>query len=137
MSKPTPEIWNNTDLTLSLLGHSTVLINMYGKWIITDPVLFDKIGLLLRKRKIGMTRVTKSSLSLADIPQIDYVLLSHAHMDHRDMESLAALANQFPDQINFVCPRNTSSLLGSIAYKKSVTELDRYETKEIDGLQIK
>ena len=43
--KPDPATWSNNNLTLAWIGHSTVLINMFGKWIVTDPVLFDKIGL--------------------------------------------------------------------------------------------
>ena len=93
-----PQIITRPDdkLTLSLVGHATVLINMYGKRILTDPVLFDKIGLEIGKGKIGLTRLTPPSIEIKDIPQLDYVVLSHAHMDHWDLQSLRELTKQFP-----------------------------------------
>jgi len=37
--KPEPLGWSNENLTLAWIGHSTILINIFGKWIITDPVM--------------------------------------------------------------------------------------------------
>ena len=42
--KPEPDKWNDSELTLAWIGHSTVLINFFGKWILTDPVLFENLG---------------------------------------------------------------------------------------------
>lgn len=137
MTRPVPHTREDSKLTLSLVGHSTTLINMYGKRILTDPVLFDKIWLLLWTWKIGMKRLSEASLGLDDIPNIEYILLSHAHMDHRDHQSLLALTQKFPEQINFICPKNTGHLLSSVPYKKSVTEIDRHETAHVEGLHIK
>jgi L-ascorbate metabolism protein UlaG (beta-lactamase superfamily) len=122
---------------LSLIGHSTVLINMYGKWILTDPVLFDKIGVKIGKRKVGMQRVSKPALHEGDIHHLDYILLSHAHMDHRDKETIKALVKKFPHQIHIVCPKNTKGLLARYKGIKSITELERGEEKDVDGLFVR
>ncbi len=93
----------------------------------TDPILFNKIGIRVGSRKVGMKRLTPSKISIDEIPHVDYVVLSHAHMDHWDMESLEALTKKFPDTIHFICPKNTTSLLRRIPAKKAVTEIERHE----------
>lgn len=42
---PTPSLWLPTNLTATWLGQSTILINMFGTIILTDPVLFDSVGI--------------------------------------------------------------------------------------------
>ena len=42
--KPSPRGGPTTAITLAWLGHATVLVNFYGVWMITDPVLFPRIG---------------------------------------------------------------------------------------------
>jgi hypothetical protein len=37
--RPRPEGWSDERLTVAWLGHATVLINFYGTWLLTDPVL--------------------------------------------------------------------------------------------------
>ena len=122
-----PHSRDDQHITTMLVWHSTVLINMYGTRIMTDPILFDKIGIRLWPRKVWLKRLTPASIALEHIPHLDFVLLSHAHMDHWDMESLEALTQQFPDTITFICPKNTSKLLDCIPHKKAVTEIDRHE----------
>src|SRR5262245_37559335 len=41
---PTPAAWSNNAVTLAWLGHATVLVNFYGVRILTDPVLYPRIG---------------------------------------------------------------------------------------------
>jgi L-ascorbate metabolism protein UlaG (beta-lactamase superfamily) len=67
-------------LAITWLGHATVLIEIDGLRVLTDPVLRDRIGPLIR---IG-PRV------LLDGP-VDCVLLSHLHADHTDLPSLRGL----------------------------------------------
>lgn len=122
-----PHSRDNQRISIMLIGHATVLINFYGTVILTDPILFDKIGIQLGNRKIGIRRLTPPSITLAAIPKIDYVVLSHAHMDHWDMESLHAITKHFPNQVHFICPRNTSGLLACIDNKKDITEIERHE----------
>ena len=44
-AKPTPAKWSDNQITAAWLGHATVLINFFGVKIITDPVLFPRIGI--------------------------------------------------------------------------------------------
>jgi len=68
-----------------------VLINFYGVRILTDPVLFRRIGVSLGVGSFGPLRQIACALSAASLPEIDLVLVSHAHFDHLDTRSLAAI----------------------------------------------
>ncbi len=85
---PNPASWDDCHLTTSWLGHSTVLINFYGFWIITDPALFPRVGIRLPGVTIGPKRLTAPALRVRELPHIDLVLLSHAHFDHFDLRTL-------------------------------------------------
>ena len=73
------------------MGHATVLINFFGVTILTDPVLFTRVGLGVHPFIIGPKRHVAPALSLAELPAIDLILLSHAHMDHFDLTTLRRL----------------------------------------------
>jgi L-ascorbate metabolism protein UlaG (beta-lactamase superfamily) len=88
---PHPQSWSDHAITLAWLGHATVLINFYGVRILTDPVLFRRIGIDLGLGTLGPLRLVQCALSPDAIPEIDLVLVSHAHFDHLDTASLAAV----------------------------------------------
>lgn len=69
-----------SDLFITWLGHATVLIEMDGIRVITDPVLRDRVGPLVR---IGP--------KVQPVGSVDCVLLSHLHADHADLPTLRAL----------------------------------------------
>jgi L-ascorbate metabolism protein UlaG (beta-lactamase superfamily) len=70
------------NLRLTYVGHATVLIELDGVRILTDPVLTRRVGPLLRR---GPTP------SPAGLEPIDTVLVSHAHTDHFHRPSLRAI----------------------------------------------
>ena len=80
--------WKNDQLTLAWLGQSTVLINFYGTWILTDPVFSDRCGIHLGPLTVGPRRLVQLPIRPEDLPPIDLILISHAHMDHTDIPSL-------------------------------------------------
>src|SRR6266404_8714682 len=104
---PTPNLWNPNTITAAWLGHSTVLINFYGLTILTDPVLCKRVGASTCLGTVGAKRLVASALQVRELPPIDLVLLSHAHMDHLDPASLRAL----PERPNVVTARSTGDLL--------------------------
>lgn len=131
-----PKEWKNDAVTMQLVGHSTFLINMYWKWILTDPVFSKRVGFHFFWKKFGSTRRTCPTLTIEDIPQVDYILLSHAHLDHRDTDSLKRLAKHFPDQITVICPKNTRGLLRKVHHLKASIELDRMDSIQLDNLSV-
>ena len=88
---PHPETWSNNAITLAWLGHATVLINFYGVRILTDPVLFRRIGVQLGLGTLGPLRLVSCALPSASLPELDLVIVTHAHFDHLDRPSLRSL----------------------------------------------
>ena len=88
---PRPAEWPDNAVTLAWLGHATVLINFYGVRIITDPVLYPRIGVDVGVGSIGPVRLVNCALTPDELPEIDLVLVSHAHFDHLDTPSLGAI----------------------------------------------
>jgi L-ascorbate metabolism protein UlaG (beta-lactamase superfamily) len=78
-------------VTLAWLGHATVLINFYGVRIITDPALYARIGVDLGVATLGPERLVQCALTPDEVPDIDLVLVSHAHFDHLDTPSLGSI----------------------------------------------
>jgi L-ascorbate metabolism protein UlaG (beta-lactamase superfamily) len=124
---PTPDAWDDNGITLAWLGHATVLINFYGVRVLTDPTLFPRIGVDVWIRSIGPLRVTSCALEPSQLPDIDVVLVSHAHFDHLDTPSLAAVRGR-PAA---VMAAETSDLLPRRRYA-SVRELRWDESIRID-----
>lgn len=115
--KPEPDKWNNNELTLAWIGHSTVLINFFGKRILTDPVLFERIGLYFFGGSIGPARVTPPALEVHEIPKPDIILLSHAHMDHMDYPTLKTFAEKYPNQIDVITAYLTKDVIDELPWK--------------------
>ena len=103
-----------------------MLVNFYGLRLITDPVLFTRIGVDLGIGSLGPQRLVRCALAPDALPDIDLVLVSHAHFDHLDTPSLAAIRGR-PAAVMAV---GTSDLLPRRGYA-GVHELRWNET--IDG----
>ncbi len=105
---PQPNEWPDDRLTAAWLGHSTVLLNFYGVTILSDPVLFARCGIRIPGLlTIGPKRLTQPALTFRELPPIDLVLLSHAHFDHIDWQTL----RQFDSRTQVVTAPQTSDLL--------------------------
>ncbi|SHL60659.1 MBL fold metallo-hydrolase [Rhodanobacter sp. OK091] len=78
-------------LRVTWLGHSTTLIEIDGLRLLTDPVLSERASPL---PFAGPKRFTPPALTVAQLPRIDAVLLSHDHFDHLDRDTIRALAGK-------------------------------------------
>ncbi len=133
--KPEPASWKDNAITLAWIGHATVLINFYGFHILTDPVFGARVGIDLRLTTLGPKRYTAPAMRLGELPPIDLLLLSHAHMDHLDLPTLRRLAK--PGAV--VTARRTSEFLAQTPAKNALElgwgEKTRIETSRGD-LQV-
>src|SRR3954447_15757383 len=89
-------------MELTWLGHSTVLFQLDGARILTDP--------LLRKRT-GPLRRTAPPIT-ADLSELDLVLISHAHRDHLDIPSLRTL----PRSVKLAVPAGAGKHVRSLGF---------------------
>jgi L-ascorbate metabolism protein UlaG (beta-lactamase superfamily) len=85
-------------IRLTYVGHATVLLEMDGVRLLTDPILRDRVGFLRRQ---------SNGIDLGRFAQLDAVLLSHVHLDHLDPPSLQLLGPEVP----IVAPQGTSRFL--------------------------
>lgn len=127
-TKPEPAKWSDTRVTAAWLGHSTILINFFGVKILTDPVLFARIGIRVPFLvTLGPKRLTAPALTFKELPKIDIILLSHAHFDHIDWRTLS----QFDSSVKVVTAPRTRDLLRWTRLR-DVTELKWNEHTSID-----
>jgi L-ascorbate metabolism protein UlaG (beta-lactamase superfamily) len=90
-ARPNPQAWPDVGLHAAWLGHATVLVKADGFTFLTDPVFSKRAGLNLGPVTLGPKRLVAPAVGLRDLPRLDLLLLSHAHMDHFDIPSLRAL----------------------------------------------
>ena len=114
--KPDPSTWRDDRLTLAWLGHSTLLVNFYGVWILTDPALLPRVGIRAGVMTLGPKRFVAPALRVRQLPKIDFILLTHAHMDHLDIGTLRKL----PRDSVVITATSTSDLLRRLRFREVV-----------------
>jgi len=132
VTKPDPASWPNDRITLSNLGHATLLMNFLGVRLISDPSLFDRVGLAVDSLfTVGPKRISAPPLAPKDLQDVQLILITHAHMDHLDVPSLKAL----PKAATVVACDKCSSLIKPLGFT-DVRELKWGENTEFAGLKI-
>ena len=126
-AKPELSKWSDARITAAWIGHATVLINFFGIKILTDPALFPRIGIRFPGFTIGPKRLTAPALRFPDLPQIDLIVLSHAHFDHFDLRTLHC----FDELTRVITAPNTADLLRRTRLR-DITELRWGETKVLN-----
>ena len=76
-------------MRITYIGHATLLLEIDGRRILTDPNFDDRLGLVL-------PRVSAPGIGLDALPPLDAILLSHAHADHLSFASLDRLSRDVP-----------------------------------------
>ena len=104
------------------VGHATVLVELDGMRLLTDP--------LLRRRVTHLRRL--GTLDPEPLHDIDVVLLSHLHFDHLDLPSLRRLGRKIP----LFVPRGAAGLLRRLGFR-AVTEIGAGDELEIGPLTIR
>src|SRR6266850_5437421 len=133
--QPDPSKWSDNHITICWLGHSTVLINFFGVNILTDPALGRRVGISLGIGTAGPKRYIAPALTAKQLPRIDLVLLSHAHMDHMDLPTLARLG----PQTQVITAKLTEDVVAGSGAKK-ISELGWNKSRKLQfangGLEI-
>lgn len=121
----------SSGLRVTWLGHSTVLLEIDGFTVLTDPVFGERASPM---SFAGPKRFHPVPAALHELPELDAVLLSHDHYDHLCSQTMEALARK-------TVPIITSLGVGAHLEKFGVTpdrihELDWHESVEVKGLKF-
>lgn len=114
----------NSSNSILYIGHASILIQIFGKRILVDPVFEQKLfGLFPRKQQIG--------ISPENLGQIDAVLITHIHSDHLDTNAFKYFSLSTP----VIIPKNTEGFVKKFIYQKLETISDK-ERISLDDIII-
>lgn len=113
------------------LGHSSFLLQVGGLNVLVDPVFATRLVVLRRQRWPGV--------QIDDLPPIDLVLLTHAHMDHLNKPTLRRVVRRTRQLTGkapvVMVPRGVADLVSRLGFAR-VQELAWWESAEFAGLTI-
>jgi L-ascorbate metabolism protein UlaG (beta-lactamase superfamily) len=114
-------------LRITWVGHSSLLIEIDGKRILTDPVWSNRVSF---SQRFGPQRFFQPPIALADLPPLDAVIISHDHYDHLDKNTIKFFAGK---TIPFFCSLKVKKhLTGWGIGPNFITELDWSDSVMID-----
>jgi N-acyl-phosphatidylethanolamine-hydrolysing phospholipase D len=121
---------NRNEPTVTWVGHSTLLIQLDGVNLLTDPQWSERASPV---PFMGPKRVTRPGLRFEDLPPIHVVLISHDHYDHLDVATVARLAEVHRPL--FLVPLGLKAWFAALGIT-SVEELDWWESRSVKGLTL-
>lgn len=128
------EAWRRparTGLRATWLGHSTLLLELDGKRILTDPVWGSRAS---PSRFAGPKRFQPVPVPLRALPPIDLVLVSHDHYDHLDAPTIRQLARR---DVPFVTSLGVGAHLEAFGVRpERIVELDWWESHRLPGSEL-
>jgi len=128
------EAWRRpsaTGLRATWLGHSTLLLEIDGARVLTDPVWGPRAS---PSRWAGPKRFHPVPVPLKALPPVDAVIVSHDHYDHLDYPTIRALAGT---GVPFVTSLGVGAHLEAFGVApERITELDWWETHRLAGTGI-
>ena len=126
-----PELVGPGEVGVTFIGHSSFLLQIGGKNVLIDPVFATRLVVLRRQRRAGVR--------IADLPPIDVVFVTHAHMDHLNIASLRAVARATrrlrgtPPVV--VVPNGVEDLVSSLGFAHVVT-MSWWQEQVVEGLHV-
>ena len=121
---------NHTQATVTWIGHSTLLIQLQGVNVLTDPHWSQRASPV---SFAGPKRLMPPGLLFEDLPPIDVVLISHNHYDHLDIDTVKRLAATHHPV--FVVPLGLKSWFATLGIT-NVDELDWWESRRLKELTL-
>jgi len=126
--------WGDEGLYAAWLGHSSVLLKIDGRFVLTDPIFSPRAGVHLGVCTVGLRRRVAPALTLESLPRPDLIVVSHAHMDHFDVPSLRRLAHP---STHLVTAHGTRELLPTRRRFGDVREMRWGDEARYGSLRVK
>ena len=130
----TPDFTGNTtggELFFTWFGHSTLLIQMSGKNILFDPVFSNRSSPV---QFAGPKRFTPPPCTIADLPEIDILIISHDHYDHLDKPAIKKIDSKVK---KYVCPLGVEKRLKKFGVDPDkITDMAWWEEIQLEGIHI-
>jgi len=123
---------NRGETTLTWIGHATLLLQVGGVNVLTDPQFSERASPV---SWAGPRRRVPPALPVEALPHIDVVLISHNHYDHLDRASVRALAAQPGGPPRFFVPLGLKRWFAGEGIV-TVLEQDWWEHADVPGLRI-
>ena len=111
-------------MRITVIGHSTVLIETDGKKILTDP-FFGTWG------NPAYARRSRPALKREDLTDVDLVLVSHHHFDHIDRSFFRRLDRAIP-----ICAPRLMTWMTKLSGARNVIGMRQWEKREFGGVQV-
>ncbi|XP_037271115.2 N-acyl-phosphatidylethanolamine-hydrolyzing phospholipase D isoform X2 [Rhipicephalus microplus] len=105
---------------ITWLGHSTALLQMKGVNVLTDPMLSERAS---PSQLLGPKRFREAPCTVADLPRIDAVVISHNHYDHLDLNTVHQLNARFEETLRWFVPLGLTAWMEQLGCE-NVVELD-------------
>ncbi len=118
----------NGERSAHWIGHSTVLLNLSGKFVLIDPVFANRASPVAFA---GPKRETALPIEIEDLPGVDVVVVSHNHYDHLDVDAIARIERKFHPV--FVVPLANRDVMRSCG-AQNIVELDWWQSVEVQGM---
>jgi len=120
---------------MTWLGHATVLAEVDGKAILTDPMFSKRASPF---QFAGPARYRPPACRITDLPRLSAVVISHSHYDHLDRNSVVELAREQPE-CEFFVPQGLRSwmLSNTEAAHDKVHELSWWEHRNLSNSDVK
>ena len=118
--------------TVTWIGHATVLVQLGGFNVLTDPIFSERASPL---SFLGPARAQRPGLWPQELPRVDLVVISHNHYDHLDRGSVKLLAQQSGGPPLFVVPLGLKKWFESEGIG-NVVELDWWQSHRLGELEV-
>ncbi len=129
--RPTWRVPSESGLRVTWIGHSTLLIELDGVTVLTDPVWGPRASPF---RVAGPKRFQPPPVALEELPPIDVLVLSHDHFDHLDFRTWRTLASW---KTPIVTSLGVGAHLEAWGVRRSrITELDWWEKADVPGVDL-
>jgi len=121
----------SSSLTVTWVGHASLLVQLGGLNILTDPMWSDRASPV---RFAGPRRWVAPGIAFEELPPLDVVLESHNHYDHLDDRTVRRLAQAHP-RASWVVPLGLASFVQKRG-GRSVVELDWWQEHEVGAVRV-